>query len=234
MGSYLYDKFLNNIDKKQIKTIFELGSRDLLDAQKLYEHYKCPVYSFECNPDCLIECKNNYSNFDEITRQNIYLIEKAVSLDTQKVSFFPFDLTKFDNKGASSMFKIDFTKRDLSDPDYNRENPQKEITVDGIRIDEFLLANNIQNIDLLCMDLQGYELNAIKSIGNHIQNVKYIITECSISSTYENGATFIELINYLNKYNFSYCCSNKFDGFPNLNLTGFSEFDSLFINNSIV
>lgn len=27
-----------------------LGSRDLMDA-------KC--YSFECNPDCLIECKKN-------------------------------------------------------------------------------------------------------------------------------------------------------------------------------
>ena len=25
--------------------------------------------------------------------------------------------------------------------------------------------NNIQNIDLLCIDLQGYELQAIKSMG---------------------------------------------------------------------
>ena len=30
----------------------------------------------------------------------------------------------------------------------------------GIRLDTFITKNNIQNVDLLCIDLQGYELNA--------------------------------------------------------------------------
>lgn len=137
--------------------------------------------------------------------------------------------------GSSSMLKIDFSGRNVNDPDYCRENPQKEVIVPGTRLDTFMIENNVKNIDILCIDLQGYELNALKSLGNHLNNVKYIITECSIESTYTNGAVFSELNDFLTSYNFSYCCSNMFQSnFPNLSIKNFSEFDALFINNSLV
>jgi FkbM family methyltransferase len=226
MGSYF--NFLDKIDASEIKTIFELGSRDLLDAINLVNHYSnAIIYSFECNPDCLVECKKNISN---VKNDNIILVEKAISLTDGEVTFYPFDLNKYDNMGSSSMFKIDFSKRNKDDPDYNRENPQNEITVEGIRLDTFLKNNNINSIDLLCIDLQGYELNSLKSLGDYLNNVKYIITECSINSTYIGGANFVDLNNYLEKYNFRYITSNKFgDNFPNTNIKGFSEFDALFI-----
>jgi len=88
---------------------------------------------------------------------------------------------------------------------------------------------------MLCIDLQGYELNAIKSLGDKIHNVKYIITECSIENTYTNGTTFKELNEYLQSFNFKYFCSNKFNYIlPDLNLKGFTEFDTLFINTAIL
>ena len=132
--------------------------------------------------------------------------------------------------GSSSMLKIDFSLRDKSDPDYNIANPQKEIRVNGTRLDTFISENQIDNIDLLCIDLQGYELNAIKSLGEQLHKVNYIITECSIQSTYTNGATFEELNHYLSKYGFSYVSSNRFgQNYPNLSLSGFTEFDALFV-----
>jgi FkbM family methyltransferase len=227
-----YCDFFSKIDSNQIKTIFELGSRDLIDSIKLLDYFQdSKVYAFECNPDCLIECYKNIYKLDEIQQKRLFLIDNAVSINNDKVSFYPFDLQKYDNMGASSMLKIDFSLRDKNDDDYNKENPQKEIIVDGIRLDTFIDKNYIENIDLLCIDLQGYELNAIKSLGNHLHKVKYIITECSITSTYTNGATFNELNDYLTNYNFKYISSNKFsNNFPDLSLTGFSEFDALFIN----
>jgi FkbM family methyltransferase len=170
---------------------------------------------------------------DEIQKKRLILVDKAVSINNGEVSFYPFDLQKYNNMGASSMLKIDFSVRNKDDPDYNIENPQKEIIVDGIRLDTFIDENYIENIDLLCIDLQGFELNAIKSLGNHLHKVKYIITECSIMSTYTNCSTFKELNDYLTNYNFKYTSSNKFHNiFPDLTLIGFSEFDSLFINQS--
>jgi len=174
MGSYLDNIFTDNIANTDVKTIFELGSRDLEDAIRLFNR-------------------------------------------------------------ASSMFKIDFSKRDSSDPDYNRENPQKEITVKGQRLDSFMDENGIAAIDLLCIDLQGYEINALKSLGDKLKTVKYIITECSIQSTYVGGATFNELNTFLSDNNFCYVASNRFGNeLPNLSLKGFSEFDALFINISLI
>ena len=83
---------------------------------------------------------------------------------------------------------------------------------------------------MLCIDLQGYELNAIKSLGSMLDTVKYIITECSIESTYTGGTTFAELKNHLEKNGFKYVCSNRFDyESPDAGLHGYSEFDALFI-----
>lgn len=235
MGSYLDNIFTDNIAKTDVKTIFELGSRDLEDAIKLFSHYGCKVFAFECNPDCIRVCKNRLGSQSASVRENVVLVESAVSLDNSDTTFYPFDLTKYNNMGASSMLKIDFSRRDSSDPDYNRENPQKEITVRGQRLDSFMDENDIAAVDLLCIDLQGYEINALKSLGDKLRSVKYIITECSIQSTYVGGATFNELNAFLSENNFCYVASNRFgNSFPDLSLKGFSEFDALFINISLI
>ena len=229
-----YFDFLRYIDKKQINIIFELGSCDLVDSIKLLDYYNnSKIYSFECNPDCLVECNKQLTKIDEDKKERLFLIEKAISLVNGIVTFYPFDLSKYNNMGSSSMLKIDFSMRNENDPDYNIPNPQKEINVDGIRLDTFMDETQLKNIDLLCIDLQGYELNAIKSLGEYLHKVKYIVTECSIVSTYTNGSTFEELNEYLKKYNFKYVSSNKFgENYPNLLLKGFSEFDALFYNSS--
>lgn len=225
-----YFDFLDRIEKSKIKTIFELGSRDLQDAIKLSNYFEdSKLYAFECNPDCLEICHTAFAILDEKIKKRLFLINKAVSSVNGQICFYPFDLQLYDNMGASSMLEIDFSMRHPSDPDFNRENPQKEIKVDGVRLDTFLKDNNISNIDLLCMDLQGYELQALQSLGKYLIDVKYIITECSIQSTYKNGASFQELEAYLECFGFHYVCSNKFgERRPDLSQIHFSEFDALF------
>jgi FkbM family methyltransferase len=227
--SYLEPIFLENIDKTCVQTIFELGSRDLLDAHKLEGYYSCPVYAFECNPDCLEICDSVANTFEN---KNIHLVQKAVSLTDGPVSFYQFDTTKYDNMGASSMFKINFNNRDKDDPDYKRPSPQTEIVVEGTRLDTFMGENRIDQVDMLCIDLQGYELAAIQSLGTRLKDVKYIITECSIQSTYDGGTTFVELEDYLINAGFKYVCSNRFNyAYPDTGLRGHSEFDALFVRN---
>lgn len=54
-----YSDFYDFIDKDQIQTIFELGSRDCLDAIDLSKYFNCLVYAFECNSDGIKLCKEN-------------------------------------------------------------------------------------------------------------------------------------------------------------------------------
>jgi FkbM family methyltransferase len=232
--SYTNNSFNSLIDSKKVKCILELGSRDLLDAFELVKHYQCPIYSFECNPDCLVECHKNLASALPSVRDKVNLVERAVSLDNGTIKFFPFDLKQYNNMGSSSLLKIDFSKRNKNDPDYNRPNPQKEIEVEGVRIDTFLETHDIASFDLVCIDLQGYELNALKSFGARLSQTKYIITECSIENTYTGGASFEDLYAFLQSMGFTYAWSDKYDfSFPNLNEKGFSEFNALFINKSI-
>jgi FkbM family methyltransferase len=229
MSTYLENIFTDNINKNDIKIIFELGSRDLIDGNELQKYYNCIVYSFECNPDCIIECNKNKEIFNN---DKLILVPKAISIENKIIDFYPFDLSKYDNIGASSILEIDFSKRDINDADYNRENPQIKINVEGIRLDTFI--DNKIKVDMLCIDLQGYELNAIKSLGDELNNVKYIIVETSINSVYKNGTRFEELNNYLINYNFEYICSDTY-GYNKINLTSKSsnDFNALFINKNL-
>ena len=138
MDNYLEEIFKNNIDKNKVKTVFELGSRDLIDAIKLQQYFNCNVYSFECNPDCLTICKTNYDKLNEITKKSINFIDFAVSTIDGYIKFYPFDLNKYNNMGASSCLKIDFSNRSKCDADYNRPNPQKEIIEPCVRLDTIL------------------------------------------------------------------------------------------------
>ncbi len=116
-----------------------MGSRDLIDAIKLLDYFSTSkIYAFECNPECLIECNKNICNLDERQKEKLTLVNKAVSLTNGEVKFYPFDLQKYNNMGASSMLKIDFSNRNKNDPDYNRPCPQKEIKVKGISLDTFI------------------------------------------------------------------------------------------------
>lgn len=229
-GSYLEPIFLEQIRKEDVCTVFELGSRDLRDAYDLQRVYNAEVYAFECNPDCLAVCRANQQ-----LRPNdrVHLVSTAVTLEDGPASFFPFDLEKYDNMGASSMLRIDFSRHAPTDPDFCRPNPQTEVRVAGTRLDTFLDQRpDIERIDMLCIDLQGYELNALISMGQHLSRVKYIIVECAIRSTYVGGAAFVDVAAYLGKHGFTYRCSNGFGRtYPNVNaINGICEFDALFVH----
>ena len=88
---YIEKFFLQNIKKDSINVIFELGSRDLLDAFKLITYYdNSIIYSFECNPECLIECEENLSLMKDYIKDRIILVKQAVSENNGDVSFYPF------------------------------------------------------------------------------------------------------------------------------------------------
>lgn len=77
-----YLDFAHKINAMDVKVIFELGSRDLVDAVDLLDFFQgSKIYSFECNKDCLVECNKNLSMLDEDKRNRLVLVEKAVSIE---------------------------------------------------------------------------------------------------------------------------------------------------------
>jgi FkbM family methyltransferase len=223
-----YNWCFDIIDKSKVKCVFELGARDCLDSVTLYEYFNCPIFTFECNPDCIKECLNTLQKNHTYP---ITLINKAVHEQNGIISFRPFNKEKYDNIGSSSIFEIDFiTNRPVYDADYGKQNVQDIIEVEAIRLDSFI-EKQLVIPDLICMDIQEAELIALKGLGDKLKYVKYIVFEASSKNTYKGGCSFFDVHNYLTLNNFRFVKSNNGSNFPEPT-EYFSFFDCIYVNNS--
>ena len=71
---------------------------------------------------------------------------------------------------------------------------------------DYIIDNNIKNIDFLKIDTEGYELNVLRGFEDCLENVKIIQFEYG-GTFLENNKKLIEVINYLEEkgfYKFSY------------------------------
>jgi len=76
-----------------------------------------------------------------------------------------------------------------------------EITVASV--DDWAEKENISTIDIVKLDLQGNELNALKGMENFlIKTIKAILLEVSFNNQYENTPTLFEIGEYLEKFGF--------------------------------
>ena len=183
-----------NISKENIKTIFDVGSRDLEESIYFAERYpNAKIYSFECNPRTISTCIERQKKYS-----NIFFFSEAVNNYTGTCKFYPTDPEKTitphpdGNQGASSLFK--------ANGNYTLETYiQKEIVVPCTRLDDVIKKHNIDKIDILWMDLQGAELLALQSLGDYLDKISFICTEVEMNPIYENQCLFKDVDNFLNK-----------------------------------
>ena len=80
----------------------------------------------------------------------------------------------------------------------------KKIDVDTISIDSFCLTNGIEQIDVLKMDIQGGELDALKGAKQMLANGKVglIYSETYFLEQYVNQPLFHEIATFLHQYGY--------------------------------
>ena len=209
--TYINNVFTKHITEK-INVIFECGSRDAIDSLKMFDFYQPKkIFCFECNPDSVNVCRDNIGD-----NKYIILIDKAVSNTDGEIYFYATDMDKSSDKniGASSA---------LLHLDNKDSFFQKKINVKSITLKTFMEENEITDIDLLCLDLQGYEKFALEGLGEKIKNIKYIISEVSFSSYYSGDTLFDDYKTFLKNLGFDFIEAISYGGFG----------DALFINNKL-
>lgn len=175
--TYLLEYYLkkHRIDCDSIKTVYDVGARDCIESLKFTELFKnCNVTAFECNPQTIEECRENSKKTNRIN-----LIEKLVTDNPSNKSFYIKDGINID-EGVASMCIPWF--------------PFKEIKVETISLSDTIEAD----VDLLWIDVQGAELQVLKSLKQKINNIKTIYLEVDIEPRYKtdsNEKTCIELLN---------------------------------------
>ena len=185
-GSYLL--FSKKIKKGEINSIFEIGSRDAKDAIDLSNYFRCHVFAFEANPAAIEICKKNIEN-----NPNVTLIPLAVWNRSCPISFYQI---ADGNIGASSCFMFNTEAKNY--PEIVKEGlTQQKITVEAIRLDEFLEKMQFDGIDLLCLDVQGAAFQVLESLGQYLPKIKYIIIELELEPIYSGEVLYQTVDKYL-------------------------------------
>lgn len=196
MSSYTHPLAADLIKIPEDGIILECGSRDCVDTIDLLNTYTPEkIYSFECNPESIKICRENIQGIKKIE-----LVECAVGDIDGDIDFYATDMEKSPDKNIGASSALVHKSEDLI---------QKHIKVPCTRLDTFLDEKNISKIDLLCMDLQGYEKLAIEGLGERIKDVSWIITEVNFQSYYHNDVLFEELYLFLKEKGFVFK-----DGWP--------------------
>lgn len=75
-----------------------------------------------------------------------------------------------------------------------------EADVSVKRLSDLIKENMIPIPDLIKLDIQGFELEALRGLNKYLHEVRYIICEVSFKEYYKNQALFLEIANYLSSF----------------------------------
>ena len=176
------------------------------------------VHAFEPNPELLDTLQDN------ITPWPHTINPMALGEEPGHTMF---------NIGESPMTSSVLSNNENGRAFYNDVIRTKEtLTVPVTSLDEYAKQNNINRIDILKLDLQGYELHALKGARQLLENkqISCIFTEINFMPFYDGSALFSDLDQYLRKMGYQlHNLYNLATRNSNQQLTGG---DALFIPNT--
>jgi FkbM family methyltransferase len=177
------------IKDKKFKNIIECGGHLGTDTIKLCNLFnEGTVYCIEAN-------KQLYENLKKINNKNLKIFNNALHTKNEPVTFY-LDCNENGDNGASSLLKSnDFYLKD-------HIKCEKQIVVNGITLNKFMSMNNINTVDLLWLDIEGYEYYILESISETLKNIKYIYTEVNFQEFRKKTKMYDDIKKLLANYNF--------------------------------
>ena len=201
------EKVLKLLVNSNSPTILDVGANNgssLVEFKKWWPSSK--VHCFEPQSECWDELDDLSNEFTNVHINKFALGNK----NDESKEFYSHDL----NTGISGFNKINIESKDsidlskLSNDSKSLENHKKTINhkrnVQVKRLDEYIKNDkNINQIDLLKIDTQGYELEILEGLGTELNKVRILITELMFYDYYEKSLSFYELESILRPFNFS-------------------------------
>jgi FkbM family methyltransferase len=178
-----------------VNTIFDVGANTGQTTRKYRDSFPSAlIYAFEPCPYIFNEFTSNFDNDSRVIPYNI-----AIS-DISGTSYL--FLNK--NSGTNSMQEIN-RNIDIDlyvNPEFVENIGKVQVPVTSL--DNFVFGNNIEYIDILKMDIQGNELQALKGSLNLLRErkISMIYSEIWFVQLYEKTPMFFQLYEYLFQFGF--------------------------------
>ncbi|MEI6430304.1 MAG: FkbM family methyltransferase [Pseudanabaena sp. ELA607] len=176
---------------KDLKFIYDIGANvgtwSLL-AKAIFPN--AVIHAFEPLSMHLDGFNKNTSHIADIMLHQLALGSQENSLVMQVASF----------SDASSLLEIAPATYDAFGITKEREEIVKVVV-----LDDFVTQNNIPFPDLIKLDIQGYELEALKGALKCLNSAKCLIIEVSFIEFYHGQPLFHEVVEFLYQHNFYLC-----------------------------
>lgn len=185
-------------------TIFDVGANSgvsLDEFKAIWRHSK--VHCFEPQEECWQSLDEKIEKYESNT---VVINKTAVGKNNEKdVNFYSHDI----NSGLSGFNKINIESNDsiyLKELKANDSNPQlnkyfdklnHQRLVDVIRLDNYIEQSNIEKINLLKIDTQGFEPEVLDGLGSRLKDIDVVLTELMFYDYYKRSLTFTDIEKYL-------------------------------------
>lgn len=170
--------------------IVDAGAAHGIDSVEMAKIWSLgTIYAFEPIPKVFSELINSTATWTNIHTFNLALSDTTGTFDM------------FVSGGDS-----DYSSSLLEPKEHLSEHPtvsfDEKISVKTITLDQWAADNQIINIDLLWLDLQGSEPAVLKASPKILQTVKVIYTEVSLKELYEGTSLYPEFRSWLESQGF--------------------------------
>ena len=168
-------KFVKTILNQDNITIVEAGAYDGSDTIEMHKMWpNAQIHSFEPIPALFNRLVRNVKNI-----KNIHYYQLALSDKTGTSVMYLSEDSWGNVNGSSSL---------LSPKEHLIYSPgalfNKKINVNTITINDWVKFNNVNKINFMWLDMQGYELHALMQAENILDTVEVIVIEVEFVEAY--------------------------------------------------
>jgi FkbM family methyltransferase len=198
-----FDLSFDQILKKNLPrnpVIFDIGANKGQSIEKYLKLFEKPIiHSFEPIDEEIVLLKEKYKNYDNIYLNNYALGEKIeeknfnIAVKSDNSSFNNFSLN-------TEWLKVRSEQNNTTQEQYVK----KIVKVRVSTLDNYVKNKNIEKIDLVKIDTQGYEDKILEGSLETIKNglINIIQTEIMFDNNYQKSFNFIDIEKYIVPHNF--------------------------------
>ena len=160
----------------------------------LHEYPDAIIHAFEPQISCYEYLVGAFGDNDRVVLNNVALGEKSGENEVIYCNY---------GEQTSSLLEWDTPQAELYTDNVQMKMIDK-YPVKVVTISEYCMVNWIKEIELIKLDLQGYEMRALKGAGDMLFFTRYILLELTYIPKYVGQSTPQEIEELLFKYGFEF------------------------------
>ena len=178
------DEITKSLIKKKDPIIFDVGANKGQSIERCKKIFRNPtIHSFEPSSNEVNILKEKYHNDKNLILNNFGVGEKEETLE------FNVNVDSSHSSFRGLIPNTTWLKERSKQADINSNNyTSKKVSTKIITLDEYVKKHNIENIDILKIDTQGFEDKVLIGAQNLINEnrIKFIQLELIFSEIYQN------------------------------------------------